>query len=93
MYGDQIPGATLTICMLRADPNMIKERFLQRGWKPHLVDDAIHEVAELEQAKFADIRVDTVDHSVKEIAQIVRAQAGNWPGTRAQMNPRGHGFE
>lgn len=61
--------------------------------KPHLVDDAIHEVAELEQAKFADIRVDTVGHSIKQIAQIVRAQASNWPGTRAQMNPRGHGFE
>jgi hypothetical protein len=80
MYGDRIPGATLTLCMLRADPSVVKERFLQRGWKPHLVDDAIREVAELEHVKFADIRVDTVDHSIEEVARMVRAQAGNWPG-------------
>jgi broad-specificity NMP kinase len=66
--------------MLRADSSVIKERFLQRGWKPHLVDDAIREVAELEHAKFTDIRVDTVNHSIKEIARMVRAQAGDWPG-------------
>lgn len=80
LYGDQIPGATLTLCMLRAERNVIKKRFLQRGWKPHLVDDATREVAELDHAKFADIRVDTIDHSVEEVAQMVRAQAGNWPG-------------
>lgn len=80
MYGDHIPGATLTLCMLDAGPSVIKKRFLQRGWKPHLVDDAIREVAELEHAKFADIRVDTVDHSIEEIARMVRTQAGNWPG-------------
>jgi len=80
MYRDQIPGASLSLCMLRADPSAIKKRFLQRGWKPHLVDDAIREVAELEHTKFADLRVDTDDYSVKEVARMVRAQADNWPG-------------
>jgi hypothetical protein len=80
MYRDQIPGATLSLCMLSADPSVIRGRFLQRGWSPHLVDEAIREVAELEHAKFADLRVDTDDHSVKEVAGMVRAQAGNWPG-------------
>lgn len=79
MYRDQIPGAALSLCMLRADPSVIKERFLQRGWNPHRVDEAIHEVAELEHTKFADLRVDTDDHSVKEVARMVRAKAGNWP--------------
>lgn len=80
MYRDQIPGASLSLCILRADSAVIKERFLQRGWKPHLVDDAIREVAELEHVKFADLRVDIGDHSIKEVARMVRAQAGNWPG-------------
>jgi adenylylsulfate kinase-like enzyme len=79
-YKNQIPGASLSICMLRANTTVIKDRFLQRGWKPHLVDDAIREIAELERAKFADIRVDTDNHSIKEVARMVRAQADNWPG-------------
>lgn len=80
LYTDQIPGAAVSICMLRADPNVIKERFLQRGWQPHLVDDAIRDVAELEHAEFTNLRVDTDDQSVKEVARMVRARAGDWPG-------------
>jgi hypothetical protein len=80
MYRDQIPGADLTICMLSADPSVIRERFLRRGWNPHRVDEAIREVADLERAKFANLLVDTDDHSVKEVARMVRAQADNWPG-------------
>jgi len=80
MYREQIPGAVLTICMLRADPSVIKERFLQRGWNPHLSDEVIREVAKLERTKFADLRVDTDDRSVQEVAWMVRAQVGNWPG-------------
>src|SRR5579871_6248337 len=74
MYRDQIPGATLTICVLDADPAVIKERFLQRGRNPHIVDEAISEVTELQHAKFADLRVSTDDHSVQEVAQMVRVQ-------------------
>jgi hypothetical protein len=80
MYRDQVPGAELTICMLRAEPDVIKKRFLQRGWSLHRVDEAIHEVAELDRARFADLKVDTDDHSVKEIAWMVRDQADGWPG-------------
>jgi hypothetical protein len=80
MYRDNIPGAALSICMLRADPRVIRERFLRRGWNPHQVDEAIREVTKLERSEFADLRVDTDDHSVKDVARIVRAEAGNWPG-------------
>src|SRR5215467_15883179 len=59
MYTDQIPGAALSLCMLRADPEVIKERFLQRKWNPQRVEEAIREVAGLEHATFADLRVDT----------------------------------
>jgi hypothetical protein len=80
MYRDQVPGVDLAICMLRAEPDVIKERFLQRGWSPHRVGEAIREIAGLERAEFADLRVDTTDRSVKEVARMVRVQAGNWPG-------------
>lgn len=66
--------------MLRADPSVIEQRFLQRGWQPHRVNEAIKQAAELDRADFADFRVDTTNHSVKEVAQMVRVQAGNWPG-------------
>lgn len=80
MYSEQIPGASLSLCMLSADPSVIRSRFLQRGWSPHLVGEAIREATQLKVAKFADLRVDTDDHSVKEVAEMVRARAGDWPG-------------
>jgi hypothetical protein len=66
--------------MLGGDPSVIRVRFLQRGWSPHLVDQAIRQVAELEHATFTDLRVDTDDHSVEQVARMVRAKAGDWPG-------------
>lgn len=80
MYKDQIPGAALLVCMLCGNQSVIRDRFLRRGWSPHLVDEAVREVAELEHATFADLRVDTNAHSVEEVARMVRAQGGNWPG-------------
>jgi hypothetical protein len=41
--------------------------------------EAISEVAQLAHVTFADLRVDTDDYSVEEVARRVRAQAGNWP--------------
>jgi hypothetical protein len=47
MYKEQIPGVSLSLCMLIADPSVIRGRFLRRGWNPNLVDEAIREVADL----------------------------------------------
>jgi broad-specificity NMP kinase len=65
---------------LHAEPTIIRERFLQRGWEPQRVQEAVEEAIKLEHADFIDLRVDTSTHSVSEAARIVRAQAGNWPG-------------
>jgi chloramphenicol 3-O-phosphotransferase len=75
MYSDQIPGAALTLCLLHAGPDAIKERFLRRGWNSQGVGEAAREVAELEHATFADLRVDTGDLCVEEVARMVRVQA------------------
>jgi hypothetical protein len=80
MYRRHIPGTALTLCMLRADPGIVKERFLLRGWQPHRVDEAMKDAAELDTTDFADLRVDIGGHSIEELARIVRSQAGNWPG-------------
>jgi hypothetical protein len=92
MYKDQIPGTALTICVLDGNPRVIKDRFLRRGWSPHLVDEAISEVAQLAHVTFADLRVDTDDLSVEEVAQRVRAQAGNWPGLTEKVLDGSPGF-
>lgn len=80
MYREQISGASLSLCMLSANPSVIRSRFLQRGWNPRLVGEAVREANQLKRARFADLRVDTDDRSIKEVAGLVRAQAGNWPG-------------
>ena len=80
MYTDQFPQASLTLCMLRADPDTIRQRFLQRGWKPELVSEAVEQAAQLDRADFVDFRVDTSAYSVSEVAGIVCSRAGNWPG-------------
>jgi hypothetical protein len=80
MYRDQIAGAALTLCLLRAGPDVIRERFLRRGWSSPRVGEAIREAAELEHATFADLRVDTGGLSVEEVARMVRVRAGDWSG-------------
>jgi hypothetical protein len=80
MYTGQFPEATLTLCMLQADPETIRQRFLQKRWKPELVSEAVKQAIELGRADFVDLRVDTSARSVAEVARLVRARAGDWPG-------------
>jgi adenylylsulfate kinase-like enzyme len=80
MYSNQVPDSTLILCMLFAESSVIEQRFLQRGWQADRVNEAVKEAAELDRADFADFRVDTTSQSVKEVAQVVRVQAGDWPG-------------
>ncbi len=88
MYTDQFPEATLTLCMLHADPDTIRQRFLQRGWQPKRVIEAVEQAAKLDGADFVDLRVDTSAYSVSEVARIVCARAGDWPGLgRSRATP------
>jgi adenylylsulfate kinase-like enzyme len=80
LYRNQFPEATLTLCLLHAEARIVRQRFLQRGWAPHLVDQAVAEAIQLDHADFIDLRVDTSTASIVEVAQLVRVQAGNWPG-------------
>jgi hypothetical protein len=44
-----------------------------------LAADAAREAADLDEADFADLRVDTGHRSVKHVARLIRDLAGGWP--------------
>lgn len=79
-YTVLLPEAAFTVCRLRVDSAELKERFLARGWRPDLVQEAVVEAEALERSDYADVCVDTAGFGVPETARLVREQAGGWPG-------------
>ncbi len=80
-YTALLPGAAFTVCRLRVDSAELKERFLMRGWRPHLVQEAVIEAEALERSNYADVCVDTGGLGVSEAARLVCERVGGWPGT------------
>jgi broad-specificity NMP kinase len=74
LYTAQLPRESLTICRLRADE--LRDRFLGRGWRPELVEDAVAEAELLDRTEFADFCLDTTGLSVAEAARLV---LDRWP--------------
>jgi predicted ABC-type ATPase len=87
LYAGQVPGAALTVCRLRAGHTTLRERFIRRGWMPHLVPDAIAAADDLDRLNFGDLCVDTDGLSVAEVARLVRAAGGQWPKLAAEPEP------
>ncbi|MEO3795536.1 hypothetical protein ABGB14_35470 [Nonomuraea sp. B10E15] len=86
-YTDLLPEAAFTLCRLRVDSAELKERFLGRGWRPDLVEDALAEAAALERSDYADVCVDTGGVTVSEAARLVRERSGGWPGVLPAATP------
>ncbi|MEV6039777.1 adenylyl-sulfate kinase [Nonomuraea sp. NPDC052116] len=84
-YTRLLPDAALTLCRLRVGPAELKERFLARGWRPDLVEQAIADAEALERTDFADVCVDTDGLSIAEAARTVLARAGGWPLARVPV--------
>ncbi|MFC4014258.1 adenylyl-sulfate kinase [Nonomuraea purpurea] len=80
-YTALVPEAAFTLCRLRVDDAELKERFLARGWRPDLVEDAVAEAKALDRSDYADVCVDTGGFTVSETARLVCDRAGRWPGT------------
>ena len=80
-YTALLPEAAFTVCRLRVDSAELKERFLTRGWRPHLVQEAVIEAEALERGNYADVCVDTGGLGVSEAARLVCERVGGWPGT------------
>ncbi|WP_433346726.1 hypothetical protein ACQP25_27990 [Microtetraspora malaysiensis] len=79
-YTALLPEAAFTLCRLRVDSAELKERFIGRGWRPELVQEAVAEAEALDRSDYADVCVDTDGLAVSEAAQLICERAGGWPG-------------
>ncbi|MFD3505748.1 AAA family ATPase [Streptomyces sp. NPDC058678] len=78
---DQIPQAAVTVCRLRADREVLRQRFTGRGGPAELVDEVLREADALDASTFADACVDTSGLLVNEVARRVGERTGGWPAT------------
>lgn len=79
-YADAVPGTALTHCRLRVREDGLRERIERRGWRVERADEAVALAESLDHIDAADLRVDTDDRSVAQVASLVRERAGGWPG-------------
>ena len=77
---EPIPGATLTVCRLRADREVLRRRYLGRGARPEHVDQVLREADELDEREAGDVCVDTTGLSVAQVVEQVEQAAGDWAG-------------
>jgi len=71
---DQFPQAALTVARLRADRDVLVQRFTGRGGQADLVPDVLGESGALDASDFADVCVDT---SARPVAEAARVKARN----------------
>lgn len=77
-----VPGASLTVCRLRAAPDELRRRLTARG-APDLAAGSLQETEEPDLSSLADACVDTDGLTVAEVARLVRERCGGWPPGRA----------
>ncbi|MFI0949261.1 hypothetical protein ACH4Q9_24895 [Streptomyces sp. NPDC021086] len=78
---DRIPQAAVTVCRLRADREVLRQRFTGRGGPAELVDEVLREADALDASTFADACVDTNGLLVNEVARRVGQRTGGWPAS------------
>ncbi|WP_326743650.1 hypothetical protein OG830_03285 [Streptomyces sp. NBC_00121] len=88
-YTELLPDAAFTLCRLRAEPAELKRRFIDRGWRPDLADEAVAEAEALDRSDIKDMCVETDGTTVSEVARIIREQVGGWPRATPAVQPSG----
>jgi adenylylsulfate kinase-like enzyme len=78
-HAEQIPQAALTVCRLRAEREVLTQRFVGRGGQASLVQDVLLESGALDASDFADTCVDIGTLPVAEVARLVRTRCDGWP--------------
>ncbi|MFF5370100.1 AAA family ATPase [Streptomyces sp. NPDC013187] len=81
VHVDQIPQAAVTVCRLRADREVLRQRFTGRANPAELVDGVLREADALDASTFADACVDTSQSLVNEVARRVGERTGGWPAS------------
>jgi adenylylsulfate kinase-like enzyme len=82
MSSGTVPGASLTICRLRASPDELRRRLTSRREGPDFVAGALRQAEELDRTSFAGACVGTDGLTVAEVAWLVRERCGGWPPER-----------
>jgi predicted ABC-type ATPase len=82
-----MPQADLTVCRLRAGRDELKQRYLGRGERPGLLEEALSEADAMDASDFADVCVDTSGRPATEVARLVRERIAGWPGPVGPSQP------
>jgi adenylylsulfate kinase-like enzyme len=72
----------VTRCWLSVDPDVLRERFTARGTRLEDIETVLREADETDEARIADVVIDTTGISVDDVAQIVRERT-EWPDLTA----------
>lgn len=86
LYADAVPGSVPTMCTLRAADTELRDRIVRRGRErsengiDKLAARAVELSRRFESTDLADFSVSTDDRDVPQVARIVLARAGGWPG-------------
>jgi adenylylsulfate kinase-like enzyme len=75
-----IPHTSLTVCRLRADRDELVRRLVGRRGEIDLIEAVLREAEALDAGEFADVTIDTTGLPVADVASLVRARSGGWPG-------------
>ncbi|MBN6051091.1 adenylyl-sulfate kinase, partial [Nonomuraea sp. RK-328] len=86
LYTDAVPDSDVTMHRLRVDSDELRQRFINRGWRPDLVDGAIAEADSLDHADFTGGSIDTSGLTASQVAGRVLDQVGALP--RISRTPR-----
>ncbi|CAL9669360.1 hypothetical protein SUDANB43_07371 [Streptomyces sp. enrichment culture] len=76
---EEIPRAAVTVCRLRADRKVLRQRLTGRGGPAEVVDEMLWEAEVLDASTFADACVDTSGLRVDEVVRRVGERTGGWP--------------
>ncbi|HEX6451854.1 MAG TPA: hypothetical protein VF060_20615 [Trebonia sp.] len=77
---DAVPGTDVTLCLLTAAHGELERRLARRGDTADAVAMALRIAAALDAGDFAATRVDTTALTAAEVARLIPARCGNWPG-------------
>lgn len=75
-----LPDAHVTMVRLRAAADELRRRFVGRAWYAERADEIIRLADDMDRDNVGDVCVDTDGLTPIEIAGLVRATAGGWPG-------------
>lgn len=73
---DQLPGASVTVCRIRAEREQLRSRYVGRGLFPKLLDRVLEDAEAMDATHFAEYAVDTSGLDVEAAADLVLERTG-----------------